>query len=48
MFLFRAAYRQFVDEMIIKPGARNFDTDQSDVTAVEDHVSVEFLDMVLN
>jgi len=33
----RALYRQFVDEVIIKPGTRHFQSSRSDVT-MDDHV----------
>jgi len=33
----RALYRQFVDEVIIKPGSRHFDSSRTDVT-LDDHV----------
>jgi len=33
----RALYRQFVDEVIIKPGTRHFESSRTDVT-LEDHV----------
>ena len=37
-FQHRAVYRQFIDEMIIQPGSKSYDSNRADVT-LEDHVS---------
>lgn len=44
---FRAAYRQFVDEIIIKPGTRHFQSSRVDVT-MDDHVRCVAFMFVLN
>ncbi len=37
IFHSRSAYRQFIDELVVKPGSKKYDSNRTDVT-MEDHV----------
>jgi len=38
IFCFRTLYKQFIDELIVQPGAKQYENSRTDVT-LEDHVS---------